>query len=434
MTSCCSWVSLTSIKSTITHHSSTFPNPRPSMIIASKVGLLMGDVALCVGRSWLFTDFFPSLDVIAVTLAFETLGHFFECWHSLGTLRMFLRCGFNHPFMDLKHAEWGFISSDGLNGSYLLHGCTLRTKICLGGIPDCKSLPGGAFELRWCLDAWDEQCIDDDGTLFQWVMILGSLVLFSSLRQQTPADSRLHQNWSCNASPWRFLSINHSYFLHEGYLKIYMIYITPYESDVGGTGLYHLSQYFWVDLYGSRWLLVGEGHVVIPAFFGVDPVGKRLRRVWFLQIWESIFSWTDVLDALAPMTKRLLHTFSVKCSPHSFPSCHFPFHHQRKTSEGGRDAGGWSVHVKPKIHQGWCQNTYIFICWPSWRILQIGSFRFILVPENKATTTHGAVFDTPFCRILGDFGWSWLPTDEQMPLRVSTWEQNVSPQSGRSST
>lgn len=232
MTSCCSWVSLASIKSTITHHSSTFPNPRPSMIIASKVGLLMGDVALCVGRSWLFTDFFPSLDVIAVTLAFETLGHFFECWHSLGTLRMFLRCGFNHPFMDLKHAEWGFISSDGLNGSYLLHGCTLRTKICLGGIPDCKSLPGGAFELRWCLDAWDEQCIDDDGTLFQWVMILGSLVLFSSLRQQTPADSRLHQNWSCNASPWRFLSINHSYFLHEGYLKIYMIYITPYESLV----------------------------------------------------------------------------------------------------------------------------------------------------------------------------------------------------------
>lgn len=222
MTSCCSWVSLTSIKSTITHHSSTFPNPRPSMIIASKVGLLMGDVALCVGRSWLFTDFFPSLDVIAVTLAFETLGHFFECWHSLGTLRMFL-CGFNHPLMDLKHVEWGFISSDGLNGSYLLHGCTLRTKICLGGIPDCKSLPGGAFELRWCLDAWDEQCIDDDGTLFQWVTILGSLVLFSSLRQQTPADSRLHQNWSCNASPWRFLSINHSYFLHEGYLKIYMI-------------------------------------------------------------------------------------------------------------------------------------------------------------------------------------------------------------------
>jgi len=55
------------------------------------------------------------------------------------------------------------------------------------------------------------------------------------------------------------------------------------------------------------------------------------------------------------------------------------------------------------------------------------------VPENKATTTHAAVFDTPFCRILGDFGWSWLPTDEQMPLRVSTWEQNVSPQSGGSS-
>ena len=107
-------------------------------------------------------------------------------------------------------------------------------KNLFGGIPDCKSLPGGAFELRWCLDAWDEQCIDDDGTLFQWVMILGSLVLFSSLRQQTPADSRLHQNWSCNASPWRFLSINHSYFLHEGYLKIYiyMIYITPYESLV----------------------------------------------------------------------------------------------------------------------------------------------------------------------------------------------------------
>ena len=95
-------------------------------------------------------------------------------------------------------------------------------KNLFGGIPDCKSLPGGAFELRWCLDAWDEQCIDDDGTLFQWVMILGSLVLFSSLRQRTPADSRLHQNWSCNASPWRFLSINHSYFLHEGYLKIYI--------------------------------------------------------------------------------------------------------------------------------------------------------------------------------------------------------------------
>lgn len=61
MTSCCSWVSLTSIKSTITHHSSTFPNPRPSMIIASKVGLLMGDVALCVGRSWLFSIFFQVL-------------------------------------------------------------------------------------------------------------------------------------------------------------------------------------------------------------------------------------------------------------------------------------------------------------------------------------------------------------------------------------
>ena len=226
MTSCWSWVSLPSIKSTITHHSSTFPKPEAFHDHCIKGWIAQGGCCpLCREELTVFC-FFPSLDVIAVTLAFETLGHFFDrCWHSLGTFRMFLRCGFNHPFMDLKHAEWGFISSDGLNGSYLLHGCTLRTQICLGGIPDCKSSPGGAFELRWCLDAWDEQCIDDDGTLFQWVTILGSLVLFSSLRQQTPADSRLHPNWSCNASPWRFLSINHSYFLHEGYLKIYDIYI-----------------------------------------------------------------------------------------------------------------------------------------------------------------------------------------------------------------
>ena len=78
--------------------------------------------------------------------------------------------------LHLKHAEWTFISSDGLNGSYLLDGCNTNL---LGGIPDCKyqrrqttcflpyyifavnsadnheirSSAGGAFELRRFLDA-----------------------------------------------------------------------------------------------------------------------------------------------------------------------------------------------------------------------------------------------------------------------------------------
>lgn len=137
---------------------------------------------------------------------------------------------------------------------------------------------------------------------------LAALFFFSSLPQQTPADSRLHQNWSCNASPWQFVSINHSYFLHEGYLKIY-IYIwytytiwifsvslkaqhpgkTCRMLEVLDCTICRNTSELISTVRGGFLLVVGEGHVVLPAFFAVDPVGKRLRRVWFLQIWAEYF-------------------------------------------------------------------------------------------------------------------------------------------------
>lgn len=153
-----------------------------------------------------------------------------------------------------------------------------------------------------------------------------------------------------------------------------MIYITPYESLVFlwrpntlvklvGCWRYWTVPSVAILLSWSLRFEVGScwwGTCCYSCFFWCRSCRKKIAKSVIPPNLGRVF-WVEQMFWMPwhRWPRDFFILFSVKCTPHSFPSCHFPFHHQRKTSEGG-DAGGVVSACEAKNSSG-LVSKYIYL-------------------------------------------------------------------------